>query len=156
MNQPTETASETVERRQYWMGVLAKAPTGALQAAWDGLADKPGYRLLRAAETGMVMVRGRAGGDGDRFNLGEMTVTRCAVQVEGGATGYGYVAGRERRRAELAALFDALLQDEARRPALEAAVVAPLAETQAAARRAAAVKAASTRVEFFTMVRGED
>jgi len=156
MTQRAEPADEAVETRRRWMGILAKAPADALQAAWDGLPDKPAYRMLRSPETGMVMVRGRAGGDGDRFNLGEMSVTRCAVQLDGGATGYGYVAGRERRRAELVALFDALLQDDVLRPTIEAVVVMPLAARQVAGRQAAAVKAASTRVEFFTMVRGED
>src|SRR5690606_793551 len=97
--------------RQRWMSVLAKARNEELDRAWAELADKPRWRSLRKPEAGMVMVRARAGGTGGRFNLGEMTVTRCAVQLDGGATGHAYVAGRDGRKAELAALFDALLQD---------------------------------------------
>jgi len=138
------------------MSVLAQAPVSEVEAHWRAVANPPAYRMLRWPETGLVMVRGRAGGTGTRFNVGETTVTRCAVQLEGGAVGVAYVRGRDRRHAELAALFDALLQDPARRDALERAVVTPLAGAQAARRLAAAERVAPSRVEFFTMVRGDE
>jgi alpha-D-ribose 1-methylphosphonate 5-triphosphate synthase subunit PhnG len=139
------------EDRRRWMSILARAGAAEIAARLDGLHPLPPHRRLRGPETGLVMVRGRAGGDGAPFNLGEMTVTRCAVRLEDGTVGHGYVAGRDARQAELAALLDALLQDEARRPALEAAVIAPLAAAQSARREARARRAAATRVEFFTM-----
>jgi len=138
------------------MSVLAQAPVSEVEAHWRAVANPPAYRMLRWPETGLVMVRGRAGGTGTRFNVGEMTVTRCALQLEDGAVGLAYVRGRDRRHAELAALFDALLQDPARRDALERAVVTPLAGAQAARRLAAAERVAPSRVEFFTMVRGDE
>jgi alpha-D-ribose 1-methylphosphonate 5-triphosphate synthase subunit PhnG len=101
------------------------------------------------------MVRGRTGGSGRRFNLGEMTVTRCTVELEG-RLGHAYVGGRDRRHAELAAAFDALLLDQGHRPELEAALITPLAAAQAERQRRAATRSAGTRVEFFTMVRGDD
>lgn len=109
----------------------------------------------------MVMVRARAGSTGGQFNLGQMTVTRCALKLASGAAGpdcvgLGYVQGRSKRHAELAAVFDALLQDAARRPALERAVIAPLETAQAARREERSRKAASTKVSFFTLVRGEN
>lgn len=91
-----------------------------------------------------------------RFNLGEMTVTRCTVQLADGTLGHAWIGGGDRRHAELAAVFDALLQDEARRPELQESVIAPLAETREARREAAAARVAASRVEFFTLVRGED
>ena len=97
------------------------------------------------------MVRGRAGGTGAAFNLGEATVARCTVRVEGGAVGHAYCLGRDLRQAELAAVLDAALQDPLRHEALHRAVVAPLAAAQAAARDQTARRAAATRVEFFTM-----
>lgn len=143
--------------RRGWMSVLAKARPAELEAACAAaLAPLPAYAFLRRPEVGMVMVRGRAGGTGERFNLGETTVTRCAVQVADGGVGYAYVAGRDARHAELAALVDALMLDEGRRPALAAAVIEPLRTAQAERRRAASRKAAATRVDFFTMVRGEN
>lgn len=146
--------------RQAWLAVLAKASVAELEAAWDGLAEKPGYRLLRPGETGLVMLRGRIGGTGAPFNLGEMTMTRAAVQLIGAAgevsqTGFGHVAGRSARRAELVAVFDALLQDPARHAAIDAAVIAPLAARQLAAKAAQQAKVAASKVDFFTMVRGE-
>jgi alpha-D-ribose 1-methylphosphonate 5-triphosphate synthase subunit PhnG len=109
----------------------------------------------------MVMVRARTGGTGGQFNLGQMTVTRCALRLAGGAAGsggvgLGYVQGRSKRHAELAAVFDALLQDDARRAALERAVVAPLEAAQAGRRCDRSRKANATKVNFFTLVRGEN
>jgi alpha-D-ribose 1-methylphosphonate 5-triphosphate synthase subunit PhnG len=146
--------------RQQWLAVLAKASLAELQAAWDALDDKPAYRTLRPGETGLVMLRGRIGGTGQPFNVGEMTMTRAAVQLlaaDGGVSqvGFGHVAGRSARRAELMALFDALLQDPLRRDGIAAAVVAPLAARQQAAAAAQRAKVAASKVDFFTMVRGE-
>jgi len=138
------------------MSVLARASPAELEGRWREVPDPPRHRVLRRPETGLVMVRGRAGGTGMRFNVGEMTITRCAVELEQGAVGVAYVRGRDRRHAELAALLDAMLQDPARRDALERAVVVPLAAAQAARRRAAAERVAPSRVEFFTMVRGDE
>ena len=147
--------------RGAWMSVLAKSDPEDLARAWKDLAEKPKWRWLRRPETGLVMVRGRAGGTGSAFNLGEMTVTRCAIVTEDGDggrgfTGQGYLAGRDRRHAELAAIFDALLQDAGRRPALEEQILKPLAERLAVRRREASAKSAATKVDFFTLVRGED
>jgi len=144
------------DARRRWMAVLAQASPDELERRWRETPTRPPHRLLRPPETGLVMVRGRAGGTGMRFNVGEMTVTRCAVEVDGGAVGVGYVRGRNRRHAELAAVLDALLQDPARHDELERVVVAPLADAQAARRRAAAERVAPSKVEFFTMVRGDD
>ena len=154
MNHRTEFG-DGVERRQRWMSVLAKAEPQTIESLWDTVTDKPHWTLLRAPETGMVMVRARAGGTGRRFNMGEMTVTRCAVRLGNGDTGHAYIAGRDRRHAELAAVIDALLQDPERRMALERDIIEPLATQQQTARRTVAEKAAATKVDFFTMVRGE-
>lgn len=143
------TDPQTKERRR-WMAVLARASADEIAGLLAALPPLPAAERLRAPETGLVMVRGRAGGDGAAFNLGEMTVTRCAVRL-GEAVGHAYVAGRDRRQAELAALLDAALQDPARRNALMEGVIAPLAARQQAAREAEARKAAATRVDFFAM-----
>ncbi|NKE47012.1 phosphonate C-P lyase system protein PhnG [Roseomonas frigidaquae] len=133
------------------MSILARAEAAEIAARLDPLPGLPAHKRLRGPETGLVMVRGRTGGDGAPFNLGEMTVTRCAVRLADGTVGHGYVAGRDARQAELAALLDALMQDPERRPGLEAAVIGPLERAQADRRASQARKAAATRVEFFTM-----
>lgn len=150
---PVEPVVEGAPDRKRWLSILAKAPSTEVIAAWDGLSERPSYQALRAPEIGMVLVRGRAGGTGDAFNLGEMTVTRAAVRLDSGETGIGYVAGRDRRHAEIAAAVDAMMQSAALRPTVEGAVVARLARAQEERRDTAARKAAATKVDFFTMVR---
>ena len=138
------------------MSVLALASADELQARWAALGVRPPYRRLRGPEVGLVMVRGRAGGTGGRFNLGEMTMTRCTVQLEDGTLGHAWIGGRDRGHAELAAVLDALLQDPAQAVTLAERVIEPLARAREERRQAAAARAAASRVEFFTMVRGED
>jgi alpha-D-ribose 1-methylphosphonate 5-triphosphate synthase subunit PhnG len=133
------------------MAVLARASGHAIAARLEAAPTLPAWTRLRGPETGLVMVRGRAGGDGAPFNLGEMRVTRCAVRLADGTVGHAYVAGRDARQAELAAALDAALQAPERHDALMAAVIAPLAAAQADAAARDARKAAATRVEFFTM-----
>ena len=151
-----QAARDRVEARRFWLGVLARAPRAELEAAFASLATCPEHRFLRPPEIGLVMVQGRAGGTGNAFNLGEMTVSRCALQLADGTIGLGYVQGRDRRRAEIAAILDALLQSPGTQADLERTVIAPLAAAQAARREARSRKAASTKVEFFTLVRGDN
>lgn len=142
--------------RPAWMALLARAPIDLLEAGLGIQADvEPQW--LRAPETGLMMVQGRAGGTGERFNLGELTVTRCALKLREGqahsAVGVAYVLGRVHRQARLAAVADALLQDPAQQPALEERLLAPIRQHLQMQRvqRSAGVKA--TKVEFFTVAR---
>lgn len=138
--------------RKAWMGLLARAKPARLA---DLFPELPAHDLLRAPEIGAVMVRGRIGGTGQPFNLGEMTVTRCALRLGSGAVGHAHVQGRDKSHAVRAAVVDALMQtDEAE--TLRAAVLAPLQAEEVARRANRAAKAAATKVEFFTLVRGED
>lgn len=152
MTEPQQAESSA---RRDWLAVLARASTQALEAGYRETAPWPVAQRVRVPEVAMVMLRGRVGGSGEPFNLGEASVTRCAMRLAGGALGVGYVLGRDRRKAELVALFDALLQDEASRASCMAQVVEPLRRQQAQQRDAASRAAASSRVDFFTMVRGE-
>ncbi|MBW6419309.1 phosphonate C-P lyase system protein PhnG [Celeribacter sp. PS-C1] len=154
MGKPEAVLSPEQEARKAWMGLLAKSDA-ALLAERLGALDQPKFEWLRRPEVGGVMVRGRMGGTGAPFNLGEMTVTRCSLRLATGEVGHGYVQGRDKRQAEQAALVDALMQGP-RADELRDAVLAPLEAAQAATRTARAAKAAATKVDFFTMVRGED
>jgi alpha-D-ribose 1-methylphosphonate 5-triphosphate synthase subunit PhnG len=145
-------APDTADR-QAWLSLLATAPPGRAGQLLG--ATRPDYRILRAPEIGSVMVRGRAGGTGAPFNLGEVTVTRCSLRLTGGVVGHGYVQGRQKQDALTAALIDALMQTDAA-ASVRATVLDPLREEQAARRDLRAAKAAATKVDFFTMVRGED
>ncbi len=144
-------ATETKSDRQRWMAVLARASAAELLAHLADAPALPEFRTLRGPEAGLVMVRGRAGGGGAPFNLGEMSVTRCTVRDAEGNIGHAYVSGRDAAQAELAARIDAAMQNTARHDQLQAAVIAPLAAQQQAARAEEARKAAATRVQFFTL-----
>jgi alpha-D-ribose 1-methylphosphonate 5-triphosphate synthase subunit PhnG len=149
---PADTPEEAPQdARRRWMSVLARAAADELETSLAATGGAPLYQRLRGPESGLVMVRGRAGGGGAAFNLGEMTVTRCTVRTETGQVGHAYIAGRDTRQAELAAVLDALLQDPARGDALRTSVIAPLAAEQAARRAKVAQKAAATKVQFFAM-----
>ncbi len=145
----------TTEDRKAWMGLLARAPEGRIAALLAAAHLSEEITWLRQPEIGSVMVRGRAGGTGDAFNLGEMTVTRCSLKLGNGTVGHGVVQGRRKACAEAAGRVDALMQtDQAQE--VEAAVLLPLLNDEASRKSARAEKAAATKVEFFTMVRGED
>jgi alpha-D-ribose 1-methylphosphonate 5-triphosphate synthase subunit PhnG len=140
--------------RQHWIGVLARASRSELQPFEAALRDVE-YQLIRAPEIGMTLVRGRMGGNGAPFNVGEMSVTRCVVRLADGRTGYSYLAGRDKVHAELAALADAHLQGAQQRYWL-AEMITPLATVQAERRARKEAETAATKVEFFTLVRGEN
>lgn len=138
--------------RRAWIGLLARAPLELLERWVDGLAPPP-FVWLRPPETGLVMVRARIGGSGGKFNLGEMTLTRCALRLEDGPSGVGYVPGRSARKAELAALADALLQSAAHASAVRSDLLAPLKTHLDAEAARQQRKAQATRVEFFALAR---
>lgn len=144
-----------LEARKNWMGLLARAPQAALATAWEGVALNPAYTWLRAPGVGTVMVRGRAGGTGAPFNLGEITVTRASLRLDCGTVGHAYVQGRSTAHSTRAALVDALMQTDAA-DHMRALILDPLTQAEAAARTDRAAKAAATKVDFFTLVRGEN
>ena len=150
------SAEDALVARRRAMSLLARALASELKGPLAQCWADHGARDLKPAETGLVMLRGRAGGDGAPFNLGEATVTRAVVELPGGERGYAHILGRDAERARLAAIFDALWQQAAERRAVEERVLAPIAARLAAARAKASAEIAATRVDFFTLKRGED
>lgn len=151
----SNNAAASASDRRRGMEALAKAEPGALEDAWQSLPAQPAYTVVRGPETGLVMIRGRIGGGGAPFNLGEATVSRATVRLDTGEVGFGQTLGLAPRKAELAAVFDALAQRDADAGAvrdLVHSIEAGVAEGDEAHRR----RTAATRVDFFTMVRGED
>lgn len=155
---PIETTSPIADTaaaaRRAVMALAAKATPYELRAVRDlapaGVVD------LRPPETGLVMLRGRIGGSGAPFNLGEATVARAAVRLPSGATGFGHVLGRDRTKARDAALLDALWVEGTARDRLEREILAPLAARIARDETRRTAEVAATRVDFFTLVRGDD
>lgn len=142
------------ERRKAAMAVLAHSAAAEIAGRLDTIV-LPAHENLREAENGLVMVRGRIGGDGSPFNLGEATVSRAAVRLSSGEVGFGYALGRDKDKARMIALCDALIQTREHASAVETQVVAPLRAAMMARRDRRAAEAAATRVDFYTMVRGE-
>jgi alpha-D-ribose 1-methylphosphonate 5-triphosphate synthase subunit PhnG len=142
--------------RQAVMATLAEASLDAIVELWReaGLACEA--ELVRGPETGLVTLRGRIGGGGAPFNFGDATVTRATVRLASGEIGHSYALGRDREKARIAAILDAQWQAPATRQDVETRIVAPLRDikTKRDAKRRA--ETAATKVDFFTMVRGED
>jgi alpha-D-ribose 1-methylphosphonate 5-triphosphate synthase subunit PhnG len=144
------------EKRRAAMAVLAESGAAEIAHLLETIGPLPAHDEMRAPENGLVMIRGRIGGDGARFNLGEATVSRAAVRLATGEMGFGYVLGRDRAKARLIALCDAMAQTDSHSAALESKVIAPICAGLEAQREARARQVAATKVDFFTMVRGED
>jgi len=142
------------QRRKRVLDVLASAPAKALAERWDAFGSCPDHTPIRRPETGLVMVRGRAGGGGAPFNLGEASVSRASVRIATGEVGHGYCLGRDTAKAEAIAVIDALWQREPER--VESEIVDPLEALAQAADRKRRDQSAATKVDFFTMVRGDN
>lgn len=151
-----ENTGSSVPARQAAMKTISAASRDELALALRGIGGDHGAETLRGPETGLVMLRGRIGGAGDPFNLGEATVTRATVRIATGETGHAYVLGRDGEKARLCAVVDALWQRRETRSAVEEKILAPVRDRSAAGERERREKVAATRVDFFTMVRGED
>jgi alpha-D-ribose 1-methylphosphonate 5-triphosphate synthase subunit PhnG len=146
--------SDTQGPRQEALGVLASAEMKDLNGAWETWENRPDVQMIRGPETGLIMLRGRTGGGGAPFNMGEATVSRASVRIATGEIGHGYCLGRDEEKARLIAVIDALFQREPDN--IEFAILRPLRDIAFARDKQRQDETAATKVEFFTMVRGED
>lgn len=142
--------------RKAAMATLAAAPAQMLADLWAAAELPDDAQPVRGPETGLVTIRGRIGGGGAPFNVGEATVTRATVKLSTGEVGHAYALGRDRGKVRLSAIADALWQDPRRRDLVESRLLAPLRAALADADRRRRDETAATKVDFFTMVRGED
>ena len=150
-----DTLTDEQQRRKQWMAALSRALPEEVEQAWEETADQPGYTFLRRPQTGLAMVRGKTGPGGQAFNLGEMTMTRALVRLDSGTVGHGYVAGRRPRHAELCAVFDALAQEPQRSEDIRSRVIGTLEDAALQRKHTLVRQTGATKVEFFTMVRGD-
>jgi alpha-D-ribose 1-methylphosphonate 5-triphosphate synthase subunit PhnG len=147
---------ELVAERRAAMNILARSDVASLERGLAAAGCESEFIDLREPEVGLVMLRGRIGGNGAPFNVGEATVTRAAVQLASGEQGFGYIMGRDAKKARLAAVCDALWQAEASRDSIERHVLAPLRAALEVRLQHERERTAATKVDFFTLVRGED
>lgn len=151
---PASGADGAIAARQRWLAVLAHAPRAALAERAAPAVQPHRFDWLREPETGLALVRARIANRGDRFNLGEATLTRCIarVSVGGHATaGVGHVLGRDHERARWVAQLDALLQQPSLQQRLLHEVVEPLRAARAALLAQERARHAASRVAFYTL-----
>ncbi|MCZ4060813.1 phosphonate C-P lyase system protein PhnG [Pantoea sp. LMR881] len=142
--------------RQHWLSVLAHSSAAQLNAHWKALNLTPEFSLVRPAEIGLTRLKARMGATGKRFVMGDATVTRAVVQLYDGTLGYSYVLGRDKAHAERCALLDALLQQPETQALLQEKIITPLAAMREEQRQLRAREIASSKVDFFTLVRGDN
>ena len=155
-NEFASSGNAAITDRRAVMATLADARASEIASGLAALGNEIAHEELRPVETGLVMLQGRMGGDGAAFNLGEATVTRATVRIPSGEIGFSYVLGRDHDKARLTALCDALWQNPSSRGALERHVLAPIKARLESERARQRALTAATRVDFFTLVRGED
>jgi len=151
-----EPTDDRTKARRHRLSVLAQSNASLLTQRWNDLGIDPECELVRGPEIGLLALRGRMGGGGAPFNLGEATATRATVRLADGTTGHAMVLGRDQAKVKLAAVIDALTRDEAMAARLDEAIIAPLEAAIAARDADRAAETAATKVDFFTMVRGDD
>jgi alpha-D-ribose 1-methylphosphonate 5-triphosphate synthase subunit PhnG len=153
---PTQSTDEPVLQRQRLMRICAMATEPELAAAMAQLVPVLTFEVVRAPQVGLVMVRGRIGGSEQPFNLGEATVTRASVQLPTGEMGHAYLLGRDLQKSYLAAAIDAAGQNRDYAAQLEDCLITPVSHRISAAQATRQSQTEATRVNFFTLVRGED
>ena len=143
-----------IEKRKSWMSLLATSNQSDLLNLWEQKKLKVNYVWLRTPEIGSIMAQGRMGVTGDKFNIGEVTITRCSLKLNCGTIGHSYVQGRSKKKAEISALCDALMQTKMSKE-INKNIIIPLGKIKKDNKDKILSKAEATKVDFFTLVRGE-
>ena len=143
-----------IEKRKFWMSLLATSNQSDLLNLWEQKKIRVNYIWLRTPEIGSIMAQGRMGVTGDKFNIGEVTITRCSLKLNCGTIGHSYVQGRSKKKAEISALCDALMQTKMSKE-INKNIIIPLGKIKKDNKDKILSKAEATKVDFFTLVRGE-
>lgn len=141
--------------RQKWLSVLAHSEPTTLAKLWSQQNLQPDYALLRAPQTGLAQVQGRMGATGNAYNIGDVTLTRTVVKLASNEIGVGYIAGRDKEHCLTVALLDALLQHQDHFQPLYDSIIKPLTQLAQETMRQHEVATNQSKVDFFTLVRGE-
>lgn len=149
-----EIKMQEIDERKLWMSVLATSDKNNILSFWEKTKIKVNYQWLRAPEIGSIMAQGRMGVTGNKFNIGEVTITRCSLKLDCGTIGHSYVQGRSKKKAEISALCDALMQTKLAEK-INKKIIKPLEKIKIDKKNKILSKAEATKVDFFTLVRGE-
>ena len=143
---------ELQEARRDWLATLVRVPANEVIAASNEFDFS--MVVLKGPEVGLLMINGRIHSTGRPFHLGEVSLTKCVLKDDQGLLGYGHIIGRNKQQAKAIALFDLALQ---RNDSAEAALIRLNAWKEDVAEIDAmeSETVEETRVDFFTMVRGE-
>ena len=154
-----QNTNSDANRRKEWMEFLCIADPTDLESVKNNLDashDIPlDYTYIVKPETGLIMVQAKADGSRTRFNLGETTVSRCILKIKEQYTGASWIIGSDLQHAKNAALFDALLQDPEYNEKLTELLFRKLEKKQNAKNIKLKQDIEKTKVEFFTLKRGE-
>ena len=142
-------------QRQQNLSVLAKASLATMLEYWQQINVDATFEFLKKPEVGMAMVRAQAGAGCENFNMGEMTMTRCVIRLDSDEIGYGFVAGRSKKKSELIAVIDACWQKDSLQKIIEEKIIEPLYALQVNRAQKTSENTKTSKVNFFTMVRGE-
>lgn len=143
--------------RKNALDILAAASADILAEQYEALAPTlPNAVPVRGPEIGAVMIRGQVGGGGAAFNLGEASVTRATVKLASGEIGHSIILGRNERKACIVAHLDALRQIPDWVGQIDSKIVRPALDAMNAEKLRRAEETEATRVDFFTVARGED
>ncbi|WP_394144131.1 phosphonate C-P lyase system protein PhnG [Vibrio atypicus] len=147
--------TEHMNQRRQWMAALARCEHHALSKYWQQFGLNPQYHFVREPEVGLAQVRARMGSTGNPFNMGDVTITRTVIQLDSGELGYSYITGRNKAHSEVAAVVDALMQTSLQMD-LQERLINPLNAELVEKEQSRAKQVSASKVDFFTMVRGED
>ena len=140
------------EARRDWLAILVRVPANEVIAASNEFDFS--VVILKGPEVGLLMTNGRIHSTGRPFHLGEVSLTKCVLKDDQGLLGYGHIIGRNKQQAKAIALFDLALQRiNSAEPALIRLNAWKEEVAEIEAMESEAVE--KTRVDFFTMVRGE-
>lgn len=152
----SDNNADTFSRKNA-LDILAAASADILAEQYDALAPTlPTAVPVRGPEIGAVMIRGKVGGGGAAFNLGEASVTRATVKLASGEIGHSIILGRDERKARIVAHLDALRQTHEWVRHIDSKIVRPALDAMNAEKLRSAEETEATRVDFFTVARGED
>lgn len=146
---------DTKERTRLW----GQCPLDDLLLWVVRVSEKGLVQIVKEAQPALIMMRASDSATTEVFNLGEVLVTDCTVTVDG-QLGYGIVLDNQPRRAEAAAILDAVFRAPGEEWVELRAAMRPWLEGESRRRereqRLESELIARSKVDFETMATGRE